>query len=272
MYQQLSVLDIQKNKTLFEVWKFVSSVHGGQTRKGINQTGILPKYTAHLFRVMEITANALGDPVVVLKNNDLAPLLSAALLHDTIEDTVVNTPEKLVCALTPIVGFDCSKKIAGVVQELSNPAEGFVGKTKEEKDKNKKEWQIQHALKMSIPAKLIKMADQIANIIDSADLDMAGLKNNPKAWNEEKKIFYVDKALAVCKACSGGAKKSTLSQKNMFLRLDDFASFAAEYALFKIKNPQYAHLDFFEELKLKNRRCFKKQNLIISNFEGMERV
>ncbi len=272
MYQQLSVLDIQKNKILCDVWKFVSSVHAGQTRKGINQTGILPKHTAHLFRVMEITANALGNPMMVLKNNDLLPLLSAALLHDTIEDTVVNTSEKLERALMPLVGFDCSKKIAALVQELSNPAECFLGKTKEEKDKNKKEWQIQHALKMSTPAKLIKMADQIANIIDSADLDMAGIKSNPNAWSEEKKIFYVGKALAVCNACSDGIEKSTLLQKNMFLKLNNFASFAAEYALFKIKNPQYAHLDFFEELKLKNRRCFKKQQLIVTDYKGIERV
>ena len=176
MYTQLTVNDIKENKVLSQIWNLVCKAHARQLRKGLDKKSEHPEYVTHPFRAMEIVANALGEPKEVLKDEKYTPMLAAALAHDAIEDTELNTKEKLAEALIPLMGEDAAKKTAFLVQELSNPPEGFEGKTKEEKDENKRKWQTEHAEKMSMEAKMLKMADQIANTIDCVDVFM--LKKN----------------------------------------------------------------------------------------------
>ncbi len=65
---------------------------------------------------------------------------------------------------------------------------------------------------MSIPAKIIKMADQIANTADCVDLQM----QNDTEWSDDKKKRYVNKALAVCEACSVQTQLLSDRQKKGF--------------------------------------------------------
>ncbi len=251
MYTQLTSSDLKENNVLTEVWDLVSNSHAGQKRKGLNKQGEYPEYVTHPLRVMEIVANAFGNPKEVLKNEKNIPILSAALAHDVIEDTPLNTQEALASALIPIMGIQNARQTAFLVQELSNPSEGFPGNTREEKDTAKKVWQSEHAKKMSIDAKMVKMADQIANTIDCVDEFM--LKADEKGiyqptWTKEKKVSYVEKASAVCDACIVKTENATQEQKEVFKRLLDFEKQAYDYAYLKIENPILCCRKFFSEL------------------------
>mgnify|MGYP004550998983 FL=1 len=251
MYTQLTVKNFEENKALAQVWDLVCHAHAGQKRKGLDKTAQHPDYVSHPFRAMEIVANALGDPKEVLKEAKNLPVLAAALAHDAIEDTPLDSEAKLAIALVPIMGVQGARKTAFLVQELSNPAEGFAGNTKQERDVAKKIWQTRHAQKMSIEAKMVKMADQIANTIDCVDVFM--LKANDKGeydpvWTNEKKISYVEKAAAVCDACLIGIEKATPDEKLAFTKLSAFERKAYDYAQLKIQNPILCSREFFNEL------------------------
>jgi len=251
MYKQLTVNDIKENKVLSQVWDLVCNAHAGQTRKGLDKKAIHPEYVTHPFRTMEIVANALGDPKEVLKNEKNIPILASALAHDAIEDTDLNTEGKLAAALIPVMGILNARKTAFLVQELSNPPEGFPGATKQERDEAKKIWQSEHAQTMSVEAKIVKMADQIANTIDCVDVFM--LKANDKGeyeptWTYEKKTSYIEKAAAVCDACLVGTRDVSTNWKFAFEKLSAFEKKAYDYAYLKIENPILCSREFFNEL------------------------
>lgn len=251
MYQQLTVKDLTENRILSRIWELVCSAHQGQKRKGLTKKGENPLYVTHPFRTMEIMANALGSPKEVLKDEKNIPVLAAALAHDAIEDTPLDTQAKLTAALTPLMGVSCAQQTAFLVQELSNPPGGFPGATKPERDAAKKIWQSEHAKTMSLSGKMIKMADQIANTIDCVDVFM--LKPDEKGeyepvWTQEKKISYVEKAAAVCKACLVGTDKAAPEEQKAFDRLKTFEEKAYQYAYLKIENPMLCSREFFNEL------------------------
>ena len=251
MYTQLTVNDIKGNEVLSQVWDLVCKAHAGQVRKGLDKKAEHPEYVTHPFRVMEIIANALGNPREVLKDERNIPIFAAALAHDAIEDTELDTEMKLATVLVPIMGIRNARQTAFLVQELSNPPEGFPGQTKQERDAAKKIWQSEHAKTMSIEAKMVKMADQIANTIDCVDVFM--LKPNDKGeyepvWTTEKKVSYVEKAAAVCDACIVGTEKATAEEKEAFKKLTDFEKKAYNYAYLKIENPILCSREFFNEL------------------------
>ena len=251
MYTQLTVDDVRENTVLSQVWDLVCKAHAGQTRKGLNKKAEHPEYVTHPFRAMEIVANALGKPKDVLKDEKNIPILASALAHDAIEDTPLDTEEKLATALIPLMGIKNARKTAFLVQELSNPPEGFPGETKQERDAAKKIWQSEHAKTMSVEAKIVKMADQIANTIDCVDVFM--LKANDKGvyepvWTTEKKTSYVEKAAAVCDACVVNTENVSTNWKNAFEKLLDFEKQAYNYAYLKIENPILCSREFFNEL------------------------
>lgn len=251
MYVQLTANDIKENRILSQVWDLVCKAHEGQMRKGLNKKAEHPEYVTHPFRAMEIVANALGKSKEVLKDEKNIPILAAALAHDVIEDTSLDSEMKLATALIPIMGIKNARKTAFLVQELSNPPEGFPGETKQERDTAKKIWQSEHAKTMSVEAKMVKMADQIANTIDCVDVFM--LKLNEKGeyeptWTTEKKISYVEKAAAVCDACNIGTEKASQEEKKAFEKLLDFEKKAYNYAYLKIENPILCSREFFNEL------------------------
>jgi guanosine-3',5'-bis(diphosphate) 3'-pyrophosphohydrolase len=100
-------------------------------------------------------------------------VICGALLHDTVEDTDT-TPEELEERF--------GKNIADIVMDVTD-------------DKNlpkaeRKQLQIEHASHASPKAKLVKMADKIANLRDIAS-------SPPDGWDESRKREYYDWAKQV---------------------------------------------------------------------------
>ncbi len=93
-------------------------------------------------------------------------VLCAALLHDTIEDT--NTTEQ---ELREVFG----DRVASIVLEVTDD--------KSLPKAQRKQLQIEHASRISAEAKLVKLADKIANVSDI-------LHSPPADWSPDRKAEY----------------------------------------------------------------------------------
>ena len=114
--------------------RFSEVAHEGQTRVGGEP------YATHPAAVVEILrAHGVTD----------ADILAAGYLHDTVEDTSI-TFDQLARAFNP--------RIASIVGELTIPKEF------EEPSEKKNAWLLEHAPKLSVPAKWIKLADRFHNV------------------------------------------------------------------------------------------------------------
>lgn len=146
--------------------KFAEKAHAGQYRKGKPGTVQIP-YIEHPRAVLRILHDEAGV------TDHIA--LTAALLHDTMEDCGVSH-QNLVAEF----GHD----VADLVQELTNPADfGPGGKTA---------WQSEHAKTMSARAAMVKTADKTANLRD--------LVNSPPDWPADRKRKYFEDAREVVQA------------------------------------------------------------------------
>ena len=139
---------------------FAAEKHRNQRRKDAEAS----PYINHPIQLAHILVQAdIEDPVV----------LAAALLHDTIEDTNTTFEE-----LEIVFGY----RIANIVGECSdNKALGKL---------ERKQAQIDRAAIVSREAKLVKLADKIANVNDINDAPPAG-------WSLERKREYFDWAKRV---------------------------------------------------------------------------
>lgn len=146
---------------------FAAEKHRHQRRKDAAAS----PYINHPLTVANILANEGGidDPVVLI----------AALLHDTIEDTATSAGE-----LATVFGAE----ITGVVLEVSDDTSLPSGQ--------RKRLQVEHALTASPRAKLVKLADKIANLRDLADCP-------PTGWSLARKQDYFDWAKAVVDGLRG---------------------------------------------------------------------
>jgi GTP diphosphokinase / guanosine-3',5'-bis(diphosphate) 3'-diphosphatase len=145
---------------LFKALAFSAKKHTKQRRKDLDQS----PYINHPIAL----ANILSKRGIVDGN-----VLCAAILHDTIEDT--ETTEKELVE-------EFGKKITSIVLEVTD-------------DKNleksvRKQKQIEHAATISHEAKLVKLADKIANLTDILD-------SPPSDWPMERKNEYFQWAKAV---------------------------------------------------------------------------
>ena len=116
---------------------------------------------------------ALANVLVHEGKVDDPAVLSAALLHDTVEDTETTPAE-----LREVFG----EKIAGIVLEVTD-------------DKNllkaeRKRLQIEHAAHLTREAKLVKLADKICNVRDVAN-------HPPAKWDRTRRREYFEWAKAV---------------------------------------------------------------------------
>lgn len=136
--------------------KFASEKHILLKRKDAERT----PYIHHPIRVAELICRVgkIYDPVV----------LSAALLHDVIEDTDATEGDIIE---------KFGAEVAGVVKEVSDD--------KSLDKKTRKEMQILHAPHLSYKAKLIKLADKISNVKDIGSYP-------PSDWEFNRKIAYLD--------------------------------------------------------------------------------
>jgi len=159
---------------ILKALEFAALRHRGQLRKGEDRT----PYINHPIQVAHILANYAGetDPV----------LLSAAFLHDVIEDTVTSVEERddLIGQISQIFG----KEVLALTLEVTDD------KTLEKQDR--KRLQVETASHKSDKAKKLKIADKIMNLRDLTD-------NPPSDWKSERIIEYFDWAEKVVAGLRG---------------------------------------------------------------------
>jgi GTP diphosphokinase / guanosine-3',5'-bis(diphosphate) 3'-diphosphatase len=150
--------------------EFAAVRHRTQFRKGKDKS----PYINHPIQVANLLANEAEekDPV----------LLSAAILHDVIEDTVATKKEKkvLIDQIRKLFG----EEVLSVTLEVTD--DNSLGK------KKRKQMQIDHAPKLSVKAKKLKIADKIMNVRDI-------VVNPPVKWSEwriRKYLGWSDKVVA----------------------------------------------------------------------------
>jgi len=144
---------------------FAARKHSGQRRKGVQAE----PYVNHLTEVALLLAEATdgADPALVM----------AGLLHDTIEDTDT-TREELAAAF----GEEVASLVVEVTDDTSLDRE------------SRKRMQVQTAPTKSRRARMIKIADKIANLRSIAE-------SPPVGWSTRRKQDYVAWAREVVAAC-----------------------------------------------------------------------
>lgn len=135
---------------------FAADKHRDQRRKDVKAT----PYVNHPLALAQILSEEGGvtDPVVI----------AAALLHDTVEDTETTFEE-----LEAVFG----KAVADVVREVTD--DKTMGKLE------RKQAQVDHAPSISHRAKLVKLADRIANCRDL-------IANPPHDWKADRRREYFE--------------------------------------------------------------------------------
>jgi guanosine-3',5'-bis(diphosphate) 3'-pyrophosphohydrolase len=144
---------------------FAAQKHSHQRRKGLKAEPYINHLTEVALHLAEASSGA--DPALVM----------AGLLHDTIEDTNT-TREELIGAF----GEDVASLVAEVTDDKSLPRE------------ERKKRQVETAAAHSARARMIKLADKIANLRSIAE-------SPPVGWSGRKKKEYVAWARQVVAAC-----------------------------------------------------------------------
>ncbi|MEI6643146.1 MAG: HD domain-containing protein [Novosphingobium sp.] len=142
---------------------FAADKHRRQRRKDAEAT----PYINHPLSLATILAREGGV--------DDARVIAAALLHDTVEDTET-TPDELEARF--------GAEVAGIVAEVTDD--------KSLSKAERKQLQVARAAHKSTGAKLVKLADKIANLRDIA-------ASPPADWDQARKAEYVhwaDKVVA----------------------------------------------------------------------------
>ncbi|MCU7924353.1 MAG: HD domain-containing protein [Candidatus Thiodiazotropha sp. (ex Dulcina madagascariensis)] len=160
-------MDKQALQQLMRTLAFAARKHRDQRRKDIEAS----PYINHPITLADILVNEGGV-------TDRETLI-AALLHDTIEDTDTTAEE---------IASEFGLVIAGLVMEVSD--DGSLSKLE------RKELQIRHAPDLSHKARLVKLADKIANL---RDID----QSPPADWSLQRKQAYFDWAKAVIDGLRG---------------------------------------------------------------------
>jgi guanosine-3',5'-bis(diphosphate) 3'-pyrophosphohydrolase len=152
---------------LLKATRFAAEKHRYQRRKGPDAD----PHINHPIEVTELLARVGGvtDPTVLV----------AGILHDTVEDTKT-TPAELEKIFSP--------DVRSLVEEMTDE--------KQLPKAERKRLQIEHAPRLSPEAKLIKIADKIANVRDVAD-------RPAKDWTPQRRLEYLDWAIQVVDGCRG---------------------------------------------------------------------
>ncbi len=150
---------------LFQALAFAADKHRDQRRKGREAS----PYINHPIAVAGIlAAHGITDTTT----------LQAAVLHDTLEDTET-TPRELARTF----GAAVRDLVLEVTDEKALPRG------------ERKERQVRGAPDLSDPAKLIRIADKIANVRD--------VTHRPPDWPLERRLEYLDWTERVVAGCRG---------------------------------------------------------------------
>jgi guanosine-3',5'-bis(diphosphate) 3'-pyrophosphohydrolase len=152
---------------LLKALAFAAHKHRDQRRKDADAS----PYINHPIALADVLVNEGGI-------HDYE-VLSAALLHDTVEDTAT-THEELLDAF--------GSRIARIVAEVTDDQR--LSKAE------RKRLQIEHAPKISHEAKLVKLADKLVNLRDVAE-------RPPARWDLERRREYFDWAKQVIDGLRG---------------------------------------------------------------------
>ena len=158
---------MNKLPLIIDALDFAAHAHRDQRRKGTHPTPYI-SHPISLARILTVEGTIL-DPVVI----------AAALLHDTVEDCGV-----LPAELAQRFGQDVADVVAEVTDDKALPKA------------RRKELQIEHAPHVSPRAKLVKLADKIANVRDIA-------QSPPADWSEERRHEYAQWAKRVVDGLRG---------------------------------------------------------------------
>ena len=152
---------------LLDATLFAAEKHRSCRRKDAEET----PYIIHPIKVVHLLAHVGGV-------TDIA-VLQAGMLHDTVEDTDATEAE--------------------LAQRFGTTVSGLVMEVTDDKALDKaerKRRQVEHAPQMSPGAKLIKIADKIANVTDLVESPPAG-------WSKERRIAYLEWSKEVVAGCRG---------------------------------------------------------------------
>ena len=150
-----------------EVLAFSAHKHRSQRRKD----RLASAYINHPIALARVLHNegGISDPAT----------LSAAILHDTVEDTETTRAE---------LARSFGRQIAGIVMEVTD--------NKRLRKHTRKRLQIEHAPHLSRRAKLVKLADKICNLRDLR-------AHPPVGWSRARKRRYFDWAKRVVDGLRG---------------------------------------------------------------------
>ncbi len=149
---------------LARAYHFAASRHVSQRRKG----AAAEPYMNHLTEVAELVAEASAGDIT---------LMTAAVLHDSVEDTEATLEE-----LEALFGSEVAALVAEVTDDKALPKQ------------MRKELQIEHAAQASARAKIIKLADKVSNL--------RSLANSPPAdWEQQRIRDYFLWAARVVDGC-----------------------------------------------------------------------
>jgi (p)ppGpp synthase/HD superfamily hydrolase len=154
---------------LLKALAFAAARHRDQRRKGAGA----PPFINHSIEVAEIIARVAGvtDPIT----------LQAAVLHDTLEDTETRADE---------IEAEFGPEVAAVVLEVTDDRR----LSREERRRR----QEADAAGLSTAAKLIRVADKVANVRAIAHAP-------PVDWSTERRLDYVrwsQRVVTGCRGCS----------------------------------------------------------------------
>ena len=152
---------------IFHAFEFSARKHQHQRRKNESAT----PYINHLITVGYILTD-IGHV------HDMTTL-TAAILHDTLEDTDTTAAE-----LEAKFGADVRSVVEEVTDDKNLPKQ------------RRKQLQTEHAGQASHAARCVKLADKIANLQDLVD-------SPPANWPLQRKIEYVDWSEAVINQLRG---------------------------------------------------------------------
>ncbi|MFO8235160.1 MAG: HD domain-containing protein [Bacteroidales bacterium] len=158
---------------IFTALELAAQRHRGQTRKGQKNT----PYINHPINV-----------IVVLSKHDENDdnLLSAAAMHDVIEDTA-STQEEIL-TLSDFIKDKFGKEVLDIIIEVTD--------NKNLSYQERKRLQIINSPYLSVPAKKIKIADKICNINDL-------MEDPPIHWPGERKLTYLEWTIKVIDGARG---------------------------------------------------------------------
>jgi guanosine-3',5'-bis(diphosphate) 3'-pyrophosphohydrolase len=148
---------------------FAATRHRDQRRKGAEAS----PYVNHPIEVAELLARVAGV-------RDLATL-QAALLHDTVEDTQT-TPEEVEAAFGP--------EVRRLVEEVTD--DRTLSRAE------RKRLQAEHAPRLSLGAKQVKLADKISNV-------WAVTHAPPAGWSLTRRREYLEWTARVASGLRGCA-------------------------------------------------------------------